>query len=292
MQKQELIARIEKLQGEIETANDYYSRDMRRSGTLYHLDVKMHDRINYANDIEAIAKKYPALKEEILEYWTGTRIQEEWDFMLETEREYLVSDYLQGFCVSSAKYWDEQIEKVSKGEDTSYPYINKHKSIAKRINMLKIWKARDAFIKWGMAAIDTKSIGLYGRSGGHLLFALERNLNDNLECLRDDIESEDSDGNFDIKEAWNQFASIRRYHKSICYTLKQVDAMRKGMNFQEYLEEKVADWVYEKHNEINNEIKSKQQEVKDIEQGKAVKELKKQIKQLQAKVKAIEKQRR
>lgn len=268
MNKTQLVTAIDKLIAEINDAGSYHTKDICSGGTMYHLNVKMHDRINYHTDIEAIASKYPAIKGKILEHFTENRIGDLSNEWIEDAQRYITDDYLQGCCVNSQKYYDEEIAKCQDVKyKTCYPALQKL-SKANRILELVKWKERDAFIEYGMQQIAKETVGFYGRSGGHLCFRLETDLVDRLNNVKDEIESYE-----DYADAQQEYESAKRTHNSIMQTLIAVDMMRIGMNAQEILKDQVGIWVYEYKAEIKEEIESIEQDLEAIELGEYQKKL-------------------
>jgi len=272
MNKTELLAKIDSLITAIEDAGSYSTRDMRSGGTMYHLNVKMHNSINCYTDIEAIASKYPVVKQKMLEYFTENRIGDLTNQWIEDEQRYIADDYLQGCCVNSQKYYDDEIAKCQDEKyKTCYPALQKL-SKTNRIAELQKWKENDAFIEYGMNQIAKETIGFYGRSGGHLCFRLETDLVDRLMTIKDGLD-DTSCVYENYVEAQQEYKHVKRTHDSIMQTLVSVDTMRKGMNAQLMLEERVENWVYEYKAEIKEAIDKTDRDLEAIKNGKMAKEL-------------------
>jgi len=120
------------------------------------------------------------LKSEVTDIW----LLENWNRFLEGQARYFTDDFITGCTVSSQKYWNEEIEKLKKGEKSSYLYINNKRTLENKIKAIEKWNREHRKQEYYLSQLDIEKIGFFGRSGGWLAFYRYEDLNNKIDnCL-------------------------------------------------------------------------------------------------------------
>ena len=211
---------------------------------------RCHDYV----DIESLAEHYLEWKERIMETFTADKVSSVWMSWLEHERSYIVDDWFSGCSLSQV------MPKIKAGEETGYIHLDIIKTETEKMSRLEKWIAEEQNMLDALDSVDKKTVGFYGRGGGHLSFNLKYPIIGECEEALNDIEYDEGiafdnsmyDGEDTLSLAMERLQSIEdKYTKALLITSK-IKTMSKGLDFEYELKFRIEGdiemWATEKQN--------------------------------------------